>query len=626
MKRYLPSVKQYIWILLVCVVLSSAAGFVLAKKQPPVYQVSSTILVQTGAPGTSITTLTSTSDPTQSLAEANTYASEIPTRQVMLFIVKQYPALQTAGFTADDLLGDVTAVASTTAATVAITADANTIDDAVLLANRVADGFILYNQQQSQAELNALRKDLTTQLTTYQTQQQQLEATLAKITNTNDPNYIFTNNSLGSVNRYIDTIQGQLLTLPSTVSSDSSVVQYAEGADATVATKTSVIVAATAAVGLIIGILIMLLLIFLDDRLRGDDQVQQRLGMAYLGSVTSSGELASKPTRLSGRSLEEISDVYAGLSLTGLKSSQWRAPHGGVLLVTSAQHAEGKTTLTAALAASFASAGGSVVVIDGNLRKPGTHLAFGMASSNVGLNTLLKSSGNVDDVVQRSNIPGVWILPAGAPIADPTILLEQKLPSILEQMRNKTDMIIIDGPSLLSNADAILLAKMSDCVMMVVDVRHDKMPLLLRAKELLNALAKMPSGVVMNRAPKRNRNKYYATAPVVNMEAKPEALIAVQNHNGNGQKSDALIVDMAAVRTSTPPPIMGNVSPTPGGRPSMVPVSMPMDQQTSGSLLRPLSSPGNIPDLPPSSMNIQQAKRQSWTVPPSPNRSIPPTP
>ncbi|HVB73498.1 MAG TPA: hypothetical protein VNE38_08070, partial [Ktedonobacteraceae bacterium] len=80
MKRYLPSVKQYIWILLVCVVLSSAAGFVLAKKQPPVYQVSSTILVQTGAPGTSITTLTSTSDPTQSLAEANTYASEIPTR------------------------------------------------------------------------------------------------------------------------------------------------------------------------------------------------------------------------------------------------------------------------------------------------------------------------------------------------------------------------------------------------------------------------------------------------------------------------------------------------------------------------------------------------------------------
>jgi capsular exopolysaccharide synthesis family protein len=634
LKRYFPSIKQYSWILLVCVVVSSVAGFALAKKLPLVYQVSSTILVQTGAPGTSATSLVSTTDPTQSLAEANTYASEIPTREVMLFIFNQYPDLAAHHFTADDLLVDITAVPSTTASTVAVTAIAGTPDNAVMLANDVADGFVLYVQQQSQKGLDALRKNLTTQLTTYQTQQQQLESTLAKIANTNDPNYIFTNNSLASVNRYIDSIQTQLLGLPSTVRSDASVVQHAVGADATTTSKTSIIVAATAAVGLIIGILIMLLMIFLEDRLRGEDQVKEKLGMAYLGSVASDGGFASKPTRLSGTPLAEIGDVYAGLRLTGLKSNSWQAPRGGVLLVTSAQEAEGKTTIAAALAANFASAGGSVVVMDGNIRKPGTHIAFDMGASNVGLSSVLKSSSNVDDVVKRSNIPGVWVLPAGMPVSDPAILLEQKLPLVLNQMRNKTDMVIIDGPALLSSADALLLATMCDCVLMVVDVRHDKMALLLRAKELLGTLARVPSGVVMNRAPKRKRNRFYATAPVVNVAEKAETQAPVQNHYGNGhngsngQKSDALVTEASGVRTS--PPVMNTIPLTPAMRAASAPASMLMEppplSQVAGGMQRPPSNPGNMPELPMPPANAPQAQRPIRPgVPPSPSR-IPPSP
>lgn len=638
MKRYFPSIKQYSWILLVCIIVSSLFGFVVAKKLPVVYQVTATILVQTGSPGTSATSLVSTADPTQSLAEANTYASEIPTREVMLFIFKSFPDLAAHKFTADDLLSDIAAVPSATASTVAVTSIAGTIDNAVLLANDVADGFVMYVQQQSQNGLDTLRKNLTTQLATYQTQQQQLQSTLAKIANTSDPNYIFTNNSLASVGRYIDTIQTQLLGLPSTVRSDASVIQHAESADATPTSKTSTIVAATAGVGLIIGVLIMLLMIFLEDRLRGEDQVKEKLGMAYLGSITTSREFASKPTRLSSKPLAEIGDVYAGLRLTGLKSSVWQAPHGGVLLVTSAQEAEGKTTIAAALAANFASAGGSVVVMDGNMRKPGTHIAFDMGASSTGLSNVLKSSSNVDEAVKRSNIPGVWVLPAGTPIGDPSILLEQKLPSVLNQMRNKTDMVIIDGPALLSSADALLLATMCDCVMMVVDVRHDKMALLLRAKELLGMLAKVPSGIVMNRVPKRKRNKFYATAPVVNVAEKAEMLALVQSHNGNGhngsngnngQKSDVLVSEVSAVRTS--PPVMGTIPLTPAARAASAPASVLMEppplSQVSGGMQRPPSNPGNIPELPPSPASAQSAIRPPMrpTVPPSPSR-IPPSP
>ena len=633
MKRYLPAIKQYSWILLVCIVLSSGAGLYIAKSIPPAFQVSATILVQTGAPGTSITSLTSSIDPTQSLAEANTYASEIPTREVMIFIYNHDPAIAKQGFQPDDLLNDDTAVASTTSATVAVTATASTRADAVFLANHVADGFILYSQQQSQDGLNTLRKGLTDQLATYEQKQQQLQATLVKIGNTSDPNYIFTNNSLNSVNTTINNLQSQLLNLPQTVRSDVSVVQHAEDGDAVATSKTSIVVAATAAVGLLIGLLIMMLMIFLDDRLRDEAQVQTKLGIAYLGSVTSSGAFGAKPTQPSGESLAEIGNVYAGLKLTGLKASQWQAPQGGVLLVTSVQEAEGKTTIASALAANFANSGGSVVVVDGNLRKPGTHIAFNMGASGDGLSSALRSASNVDDVVKRSNVPGVWVLPAGMPVSDPAILLEQKLPSILSQMRHKTDMIIIDGPALLSNADALLLATMSDCVMLVVDVRHDKMAYLLRARELLSSLAKIPSGVVMNRAPKRKRNKFYATASVVNTVVTPETPVPVQNYNGNGhngsngQKSEPLVMDMPGLRTA--PPSFGGVPPTPAGRvaPAAMLMEPPQLSQVAGGMQRPPSNPGNMPELPLPLANNQPTMRPPArpSVAPPPSR-IPPSP
>ena len=648
MKRYLPGIKQYSWILLVCVVLSSLAGLYLAKSTPPVFLVSSTILVQTGAPGTSITTLTSSTDPTQSLAEANTYASEIPTREVMTFIFNQFPDINKHGFKADDLLNDVTAVASTTSATVAISASTTSKDNSVLLANDVADGFVLFSQQQSQDQLNAMRKNLTDQLTTYQQKQQQLEATLVKIGNTSDPNYIFTNNSLNSVNSTINTLQSQLLGLPATVRSDVTVIQYSEPQDATVASHTSLIVAATAAVGLIIGLLIMMLMIFLDDRLRSDDEVQKKLGMAYLGSVSSSRELGANPTRVSGKSLLEIGDIYAGLRLTKTIGN-WQAPQGGVLLVTSAQAAEGKTTLAIALATSLASAGSAVVVVDGNLRKPGTHLAFGVGAAGGGLSSLLKSTSSLDDAVQRSKVPGVWLLSAGAQVPDPTFLLEQKLPTVLAGMRKKTDFIIIDGPSLLSSADALLLATMVDAVLLVVDVRHDKMALLKRAGELMTSLAGTPAGVVMNQVPRRKRNQFYAAASLTPAHAVVGAASPAfaQSHNGNGHEADngqhADLYANAMPGTRNPAsspgtlgsngtvlPLLLPVQPaqsTLAGRPGPAQMSQAPSESSpfpmnSGQVSRPVSGMGQFADF---QANTIKPSPMTWAVPPSPGR-IPPSP
>jgi Mrp family chromosome partitioning ATPase len=91
--------------------------------------------------------------------------------------------------------------------------------------------------------------------------------------------------------------------------------------------------------------------------------------------------------------------------------------------------------------------------------------------------------------------------------------LRRELPAVLAQLRDEADVVIIDGPPLLRDATATVLANMADGVMLVVDVRHDKLPLLLRSKELLGSLTRVPVGVTLNRASPRRRNAYFATVP-----------------------------------------------------------------------------------------------------------------
>ena len=162
------------------------------------------------------------------------------------------------------------------------------------------------------------------------------------------------------------------------------------------------------------------------------------------------------------------------------------------------------------LAATAARAGRSVLVIDANLRQPATHLAFGLAPNDFGLSSLLRANSgqNLDAAVQRTNIPGVWLIAGGTAIGNPTNLLEESMPAILAQVRKKTDLVIIDGPPLLGGAEASLLATMSDGVAMVVG--HEKVALLLKARAILRSLTDTPPGVIMNRVSTRKHNPYYA--------------------------------------------------------------------------------------------------------------------
>ena len=532
-RKYFLSLKQYGWIIIACTLLALLAGFAFLKKEPQVYQVSSTMYVVADAPTNTFNPTLSAND---SVGLATNYASQIISRSVMEYVYQSDPQIAQHGYGPEDLLADVITTPSITASTILITASAVNANDAVLMANDVAKGFQTYIKTQNQQQLNTLRSNLQSQMATVEKQKSATEGAITALATTTDPHYSVYNAELNDEIHTIDTIQTQLLTLPATTSNNIVTIQFATTKDAVPAVKSNLILAITAGLGLLIGTLIMLLVIYMDKRLQGGEQVREKLGIAYLGGISRSNKFANNPAQAQGVVARQIGDIGANLRLTGILPDQRQTTQGAILLITSAQSTEGKTTITHALAATMARGGSTVVVIDGNLRQPATHLAFGMKTAGPGLSSLLKATDrevrDAYSIVQRSHLPNVWLLAAGMPIDDPVLLLGRKMPEILAQLRKKVDVVIIDGPAILSGAEASVFASMVDGVAWVVDANHNKLSLLLRSKEILNSLTHTPAGIIMNHLAHLGQNSYYASASSTDATAQDWMSIAVNTANG----------------------------------------------------------------------------------------------
>lgn len=612
MSRYLPSMIKSSWIIAACLVISLIAGFILAKSQPTAYQANSTMIIQAGMPGTTFPGATAAS--TDSLNQSTDDVIELPSRTVLTWIYQNNPDIKAKGFTAEDLSLDIIAMnPSATASTILVTATATKPGDTVFLVNAIASGYQAYKTQNLQEQLTKARADLQTSYNQYKTQSDTLYQEILKINNSADPRISLLTTDRNSIIAAMNQVQTQLLTYPSTVHSDVYILQQAKITDVTSTSKGTTILLVTGALGFVIGLLIWLLMIFLDNRVRSDDQVPEKLGLSYLGGLTSNREIQAGSVSTTGLASQQLADIGMNLRLTGVLPGTWQAPKGAVLLVTSAQPVEGKTTVATGLAAAIARGGRSALVIDGNLRQPGTHLAFGMPPASFGLSGLLKTTGgeNLDAAVQRSNIPGVWLLPGGTTMKDSTLLLDQRLPGILAQLRKKTDWIIIDGPPLLSSAEASLLASMSDGVALVVDSRHDKVAVLLRAKAILRSLTDTPIGVVMNRLSRRRRNPYFAVAfaedaafdatapgPKYTRHGDTHGDTRGNGHNGtNGQRPEPVV---AAPSPSSPNHYGAPVGPGPIRPISSMPMDFPV-MQPNPNPPSPFPAPRRMDIAPPQS-------------------------
>jgi succinoglycan biosynthesis transport protein ExoP len=145
-----------------------------------------------------------------------------------------------------------------------------------------------------------------------------------------------------------------------------------------------------------------------------------------------------------------------------------------VVVVTSPCPGDGKTTVTSNLSIAMAEIGYNVLLLDGDLRRPRLHKVFGVANS-WGLADVLWADTPFETVpithmVHETEVSGLSLLPAGScvNVTPSNLFYSPRMPRLLERLRKEFDMVMIDAPPLIHLADARVLGRNADGVILVI--------------------------------------------------------------------------------------------------------------------------------------------------------------
>jgi len=236
---------------------------------------------------------------------------------------------------------------------------------------------------------------------------------------------------------------------------------------------------------------------FRNRRLNGAEQIDEGLGIRVVGTLPS----------LSGRkSLDPRHPVVAQLteSIDSVRTAlmhESTTKRRQVVLVTSAETMEGRTTVASQLAASLARAGRRTLLIDGDLRRPALHTLFDSPLED-GLSEVLRAETDVADVIRPTHAEGLWLMTAGYCDADAVhALATDQAQPIFDKLRSEYDFIIIDGAPIIGLSDSLLFGQHCDGAILSVLRDHSNVPKIHQSAELLQSVGIRLIGAVVNGMP-----------------------------------------------------------------------------------------------------------------------------
>ena len=285
-----------------------------------------------------------------------------------------------------------------------------------------------------------------------------------------------------------------------------------------------------AAVGLVLAMGVILVIEYLDDRIKTPEIATKLLHLQILGAIpkfnSTKGDHEELVSQL--QSMSPVVESYRHLR-TNIALSK-AGTHKPVFIITSANPQEGKSLTTANLAVTVANAGLQVLLIDADLRRPRIHEIFGL-TNEVGLSTLLaadaetpKDSANdaeaangwfsqLSDCLRPTAFPKLRVITTGFTPVNPTEVLSSALMKRwIDAFRAAAniDVILIDTPPALLFADTSALASAIDAdVLMVIDAASTRKTAALATKQQLEELDIPIRGVILNRINPRDQAGYY---------------------------------------------------------------------------------------------------------------------
>ena len=308
--------------------------------------------------------------------------------------------------------------------------------------------------------------------------------------------------------------------------------------------------------GLLVGIGLVLVRDLLDNTVKNRETLEEITGVGTVGTIPLDKERRKHAAISFDNDNSHIAEAFRKLR-TNLQFLAIDNPPR-VLLITSSTPSEGKSTTAINIALTLAESGNSVLLIDGDLRRPSVHKYLDLVGS-VGFSSVLSGAATLEDALQETSFAGLTVLAAGAIPPNPSELVGSlRAKKLLNDLRSKYDYVVIDSSPLLAVTDAAVMAVGADGVLIMTRFGQTTRDQLAHAVGSLQDVGATILGAVFTMTPTRGGaayayNYYYAEddpqRSSKRKQASKPAPSTEPKHSGNGKALDSSESEPAAGTT-----------------------------------------------------------------------------
>jgi capsular exopolysaccharide synthesis family protein len=256
--------------------------------------------------------------------------------------------------------------------------------------------------------------------------------------------------------------------------------------------------------GLFVGLGVAFLIEYLDTSVKTMADAETLLGLPVLTVIPNKG--GPMPLIQDSGRLPHAEGYRILRAKLDLKVQNGIGPS---LTMLSGGPGEGKSTTIFNLAIVCAQAGQSVILVDCDLRRPTLHDLLGVSNER-GLSNFLRGEGEAVSFVQRTAIPKLQVLTAGnMPMSEIGVLAGDKIRNMLDDLKQRYDLVLIDAPPVLGISDGSIIAREVDYVILVIQHRRYPREISLRAKRAIEEVHGNCVGMVLNCVAVKSDDSYY---------------------------------------------------------------------------------------------------------------------
>lgn len=514
LRRYVLIIRRWLWMLVLATAIAAAAGYAFSLRQPKEYRATATLIINEAQASTGPTY----NDILASQQLTQTYVSIATSRPVLA------TAAQNLGYSEDTFnrLVQISATSPLNTTLIKISAVSRSPVLSTQAANAASDSFGQAIKQSQLGDEDTAAQDLSNQIQSVQSNIQKTNSDIqaASLRSGSSSELAALQNQLGQEQTTYGSLLTQLEDIKLSQSRATNVVKLVEPAIAPKApfTPRTLLNAAIAAfLGLLAGACVAFFLEYWDDRVQSPEDVEQAApGTSTLGIIERLLTAGSESSGVgedrlipagshSSRALEEYRLLRSNLEFAGAGRPN------KVLLITSAQVSEGKTTTAANLAIVMAQTGKRVVLVDADLRRPSVHRVFGVPNT-AGLSTLfLMDRPDVEALSVQTAYENLRVITSGPVPPNPSELLgSARMRQLIGLLSASFDHVIFDSPPILALADAAEIAARVDGVVLVADTSKTRPAALAHARESIDRASGTLLGVVLNKLQRKQlRSGYY---------------------------------------------------------------------------------------------------------------------